>query len=304
MAEEKKTVLTELDYDIKDKIHTIRGVPVMLDRDIAKLYEVETRILNQTVKRNPDRFPSDYCFQLSNDEFEHWKSQIVMTNSEKMGLRRNPYAFTERGVAMLSTVLHSNKAISISMKIMDAFVAMRHYLSNNTMIFQRLDRIELKQLEADDKFNQIFKQLEAPKQKKSLIFFKGQLWDATSCIEQIISKAEKSIILIDNYVDRSTLDMLSRKRPKVSISIYTMKRHCELSEKEKQDFNNQYGPLTIRYTDQFHARFLIIDMKTNYHIEASLKDAGNRAFAIMVDEDEENLNILFRRLESIRSFEH
>ena len=188
MAEEKKTVLTELDYDIKDKIHTIRSVPVMLDRDIAKLYEVETRILNQTVKRNPDRFPSDYCFQLSNDEFEHWKSQIVMTNSEKMGLRRNPYAFTERGVAMLSTVLHSNKAISISMKIMDAFVAMRHYLSNNTMIFQRLDRIELKQLEADDKFNQIFKQLETQKPKKSLIFFQGQLWDATSCIEQIIAK--------------------------------------------------------------------------------------------------------------------
>lgn len=128
------------------------------------------------------------------------------------------------------------------------------------------------------------------------IFFQGQMWDATSCIEKIIGKAEESIILIDNYVDRNTLDLLSRKKPGVSVSIYTMKRHCELSEKERQDFNSQYGPLEIRYTDQFHARFLIIDRKTNYHVEASLKDAGAKAFAITVSEDEDELKEILNRL--------
>ena len=179
---------------IKEKIYVIRGVQVMIDRDIAGLYSVETRVINQAVKRNTERFPEAYCFQLSDDEFEQWKSQIVISNSEKMGLRKSPYAFTERGVAMLSTVLKSSSAISISMQIMDAFVSMRHFLADNAMVFQRLDRIELKQIESDEKFRQIFKQLEQPKQDKAIIFFKGQMWDATSRIEEIIGKAEKSIV--------------------------------------------------------------------------------------------------------------
>ena len=197
---------------------------------------------------------------------------------------------------MLMTVLRGDLAVKQSRVLIVAFKAMRHFLSDNSLVFHRLDRIELKLLETDDKFNQIFEQLESSNTKKTLIFFQGQLWDATSCIEEIISKAEESIILIDNYVDRNTLDLLSRKKPGVSVSIYTMKRHCELSEKERQDFNSQYGPLEIRYTDQFHARFLIIDRKTNYHIEASLKDAGAKAFAITVSEDEDELKEILNRL--------
>ena len=282
--------------DIRNRIYTIRGMQVMLDRDIAKLYGVETRVLNQAVRRNPGRFPESYCFQLSDDEFLNWKSQIVMTNSEIMGLRRNPFAFSERGVAMLSTVLRSGTAIEISMRIMDAFVEMRHYLTDNSLVFQRLDRIELKQLEADEKFDQIFKQLETPKPDKAVIFFKGQMWDATSCIEEIIGKAEESIILIDGYVDKGTLDMLSKKKAGVSVEIHTLQKNCKLTEKEINAFRSQYGKLEIKYTDEFHDRFLILDRKVLYHIGASIKDAGKKAFEISLNEDGKLLESLIARL--------
>ena len=296
MNEQTSLPKTISSHDIRDRIYTIRGMQVMLDRDIAKLYSVETRVLNQAVSRNPERFPESYCFQLSDDEFKNWKSQIVMTNSEKMGLRRSPYAFSERGVAMLSTVLRSNTAIVISMRIMDAFVEMRHYLADNSLVFQRLDRIELKQLEADEKFNYIFRQLEAPKQNKAVVFFRGQMWDATSCIEEIIGKAEKTIILIDGYVDRNTLDMLSRKKEDVAVAIYTFSKSCILTQKEISAFSAQYGPLSINYSDEFHDRFLILDNKVLYHIGASIKDAGKKAFEISLTDDEHVLSSLLARL--------
>lgn len=281
---------------IRSSIYTIRGVQVMLDRDIAKLYSVETRVLNQAVSRNTERFPEEYCFQLSDAEFQEWKSQLVMSKSNKMGLRRPPYAFSERGVAMLSTVLRSDSAITISMRIMDAFVAMRHYLVDNALVFQRLDRIELKQLEVDEKFRQLFRQLETPKPNKAVIFFKGQMWDATSCIEGIIERAERSIILIDGYVDKRTLDLLSKKKGEVSVSIHTTRKNCQLTEKEISDFNAQYGPLEIRFTDEFHDRFVILDEKELYHIGASIKDAGRKAFEISLNEDDGILKGLFLRL--------
>ena len=151
---------------------------VMLDRDLAVLYAVETRALNQAVKRNQERFPKDYCFQLTDEEFQIWKSQIVITNSEKMGLRRNPFAFTERGIAMLSTVLHSKTSISVSMRIMDAFVFMRHFIADNAGIFQRLDRVETKLLNHDEKIDKIFKQLEISTPGNAAIFFMGTFYDA------------------------------------------------------------------------------------------------------------------------------
>ena len=173
---------------------------------------------------------------------------------------------------------------------------MRHYLADNAMVFQRLDRIELKQLEADEKFRKIFSQLEQPRPNKAVIFFKGQMWDATSCIEEIISKAEKSVILIDGYVDRKTLDLLSRKKAGIPVEIHTSEKNCNLTEKEISDFRNQYGPLTIRTTDEFHDRFLILDNKELYHIGASIKDAGKKAFEISLNEDEGILKGLLLRL--------
>ena len=285
--------------NIRDRIYTIRGMQVMLDSDLAMLYGVQTKALNQAVKRNSERFPERYCFQLSEDDLSRSRSQIV-TMKDKPDRGRNikylPHAFTQEGLAMLASVLRSTIAVQVSIKIMDAFIAMRNYLADNAMVFQRLDRIELKQLEADEKFNRIFKRLEAQKQDKAIIFFKGQMWDATSCIEENISKAEKSIILIDGYVDRNTLDMLSRKKAGVAVSIYTFKKGCTLTQKEISAFSSQYGPLDIRYTDEFHDRFLILDRKSLYHIGASIKDAGKKAFEISLNEDEKLLESLIARL--------
>ena len=282
---------------IRSRIYTIRGVQVMLDSDLAQLYHIETGALNRQVKRNIERFPDDFCFQLSQQELDGLKCQIGRTNIDGRGGRRTlPWVFTEQGISMLSSVIHTDISIRANISIMRMFVKMRHYLADNAMVFQRLDRIELKQLEADEKFKKIFSQLEQPRPNKAVIFFKGQLWDATSCIEEIISKAEKSIILIDNYVDRKTLDLLSRKKAGIPVEIHTSEKNCNLTEKEISDFRNQYGPLTIKPTDDFHDRFLILDNKQLYHIGASIKDAGKKAFEISLNEDGGILKGLLLRL--------
>ena len=199
---------------------------------------------------------------------------------------------------MLSSVIHTEISIRANISIMRSFVKMRHYFADNLLVFQRLDRIELTQLEADEKFNQIFKQLEAPKQDKAVIFFRGQMWDAISCIEEIISKAEKSIILIDGYVDKNTLDMLSRKKQDVAVAIYTFRKSCTLTQKEISAFSAQYGPLSIKYTEEFHDRFLILDNKVLYHIGASIKDAGKKVFEISLTDDEHVLSAIMARLQA------
>ena len=297
---EKEMIELEITAEqIKSRIYTIRGVQVMLDYDLAQLFQVETRILNQAVKRNIERFPERFCFQLTEKELTESKSQLVILNKGQgrgSNVKYLPHVFTEEGVAMLSAVLRSSIAVSVSIRVMDAFVAMRHYLSDNAMVFQRLDRIELKQLEADDKFKKIFSQLEQPRPDKAVIFFKGEMWDATSCIEEIINKAEKSIILIDGYVDRKTLDLLSRKKSGIPVEIHTSEKNCRLTEKEISDFRNQYGPLIIRTTDEFHDRFMILDNRELYHIGASIKDAGKKAFEISLNEDEQILKGILSRL--------
>jgi len=283
---------------IKDKIYVIRGVQVMIDTDLAQLFQVETKALNQAVKRNPERFPRHFMFQLTEDEYVRLRSQSVTSNNTSLrgGRRYLPFAFTEQGVSMLSAVLHSIYAVEISIMIINTFVSMRHFLADNALVFQRLDRIELKQLDTDNKVNQLFKQLEAPKQDKAIIFFKGQMWDATNCIEEIISKAEKSIILIDNYVDRNTLAMLTGKKTGVSVTIYTSERNCKITDKEKQSFIEQYESLNIIFTDEFHDRFIILDQEEMYHIGSSIKDAGKKAFEISTNEDEKILNAVLERL--------
>ena len=289
--------LSELSM-ITGKIYMIRGVQVMLDSDLAQLYHVETKALNQAVKRNPERFPERFMFQLQENEYVGLRSQIVSSNKadSRGGRRYLPYVFTEQGVAMLSTVLHSYISVDVSIKIMDAFVLMRHYLADNAVVFQRLDRLELKGIETDENFKQIFKQLESPKLPNAIIFFKGQMWDAISCIEEIIRKAEESIILIDGYVDKGTLDMLSKKNPDVAVQIYTIKKNCKLTETEIDAFENQYRQLEIKYTDEFHDRFLILDRRELYHIGASIKDAGKKAFEISLTEEERVLDVILSKL--------
>ena len=169
--------------DIRNKIYTIRGVQVMLDSDLAQLYQIETGALNRQVKRNMNRFPEDFCFQLKQREYDVLKCQIGIANSDNHGGRRTlPWVFTEQGISMLSSVIHTDISIKANIGIMRSFVKMRHYLADNAIILQRLDRVELKQLETDEKFRQIFKQLETPRQDKAVIFFKGQMWDAASTV--------------------------------------------------------------------------------------------------------------------------
>ena len=265
--------------EIENRIYTIRGIQVMIDRDLALLYNVETRVLNQAVKRNPERFPMMFCFQLTDNEFENWKSQIVMSNENRMGLRKAPFAFTEQGVSMLSAVLRSETAIRVSIQIMNAFVEMRKFVSNNAGLFQRLDKMEVKQIEADQKFEQIFRALESREQQPEKgIFFEGQVFDAYAFVSGIIKKATKSIILIDNYIDETVLTILAKRDKTVSAAIYTKQISKQL-ELDLRKHNQQYPEIAIQILTDSHDRFLIIDQQELYHIGASLKDLGKKWFA-------------------------
>lgn len=291
----KESSKTVSNVSIRERIFTIRENQVMLDSDLAELYHVSTKALNQAVKRNISRFPKEFCFQLTPEE----KTELV-TNCDRLAKLKHssvcPYAFSESGVAMLSAVLHSEVAIRTSIAVMNAFVELRHYLTDNALVFQRLERIENKQLEADERIRQLFELLEVSNQGKSVIFFKGQLWDAVSCIEKIIEAADKSIILIDNYIDKGTLDLLSKKKKDAQLKIYTHHNHCNLTEKEIHAFNTQYQKLEVLFTDEFHDRFLILDEKELYHIGASIKDVGKKAFEISLNDDPRILKSILERL--------
>ena len=274
-----KTEIISTENDIKGKIYTIRNMQVMLDRDLAELYQVETRVLNQAVKRNITRFPEDFMFQLTDDEMNNWKSQIVISNKEKMGLRRNSYVFTEQGVAALSGVLKSKKAILINIHIMRAFVSMRKLISSNSQIFQKLEYIDKKHLEYDKKFEEVFNAIENRDIKPDKgIFFDGQIFDAYKFVSDLIRSAKNSIILVDNYIDDSVLTLFIKRNKNVSVIIYTKEITKQLSL-DLIKYNSQYQPIIIKEFKDSHDRFLIIDEKEVYHIGASLKDLGKKWFA-------------------------
>ena len=268
--------------DIENKILVIRGEQVIIDRDLAKFYGVATKVLNQAVKRNIERFPEEFCFQLNKEEFENWKSQFVTSNSDKMGLRRPPYAFTEQGVAMLSAVLKSDTAIIASIQIIHAFVFMRRFLQNNSKVFVEIDSIKRHQIESDKRIDELFDKMDRYKiEDRQGIFFQGQIFDAYAKFESFIQSAESEIILIDNYVDLSVLERFAKKREKVKVTIYTDPK-AKLSEQDIQKFNEQYPQLILKHSTKVHDRFLIIDNATLYHIGASLKDLGKKCFAFEV----------------------
>ena len=282
--------------EIENKILVIRNCQVMIDRDLATLYGVETKRLNEQVKRNIERFPEDFCFQLNKEEFENWRSQFATSNVDKMGIRRAPYAFTEQGVAMLSAVLKSETAIQASIQIMKAFVAMRRFLQNNAQIFVELGSIkqhliesDLHHRENDQKIERLFTLMDKYKiEDKQGIFFQGQIFDAYAKFESFIQQAKKEIILFDQYVDLSVLERLTKKCKGVNVSIYT-KTHTPLNAQDIQQFNAQYPTLSVHHTTKMHDRFLIIDRTTIYHIGASLKDLGKKCFAFEILEDASTL---------------
>jgi len=279
---------------IAEKIYLIRGVQVMLDSDLAELYGVDTKVFNQAVKRNITRFPEEFRFQILEAEYANLRSQSVTSSlrsqsvtlkMDRRGQHRKylPYVFTEQGVAMLSAILRSDIAVKISIQIMQAFVAMRHFVQENASLLKEINQIKTDQvllrIETNSRFEEVFNALEAGKEPpKQGVFFDGQIFDAYSFVAKLVRKAKSSIVLIDNYVDDSVLTLLSKRGKKVSAQIY-IKRISKQLQLDLEKHNAQYPPVEIIPSQDAHDRFLILDNKEVYHIGASLKDLGRKWFA-------------------------
>ncbi len=288
---EEKQVMS-VNY-IKKQIYTIRGKQVILDSDVAKLYHYETRRINETVKRNIDRFPSKFCFRLTLDEFNNLMSQFATSSLKEKnkygGRRKLPLVFTEQGIAMLAPLLKNKIAIQVSINIMDAFIEMKNFLRENGQILERLTKVEYKLLEHDEEFQELYNQIQTNKELTQKIFFNGQIYDAYSLIIDLIQKANKKIVIIDNYVDKTILDMLTKKRGKVEVVIITSTNNKKIQNIDIKKFNIQYPTIKFARKDLFHDRFIIIDNQELYHCGASIKDLGKKCFGINKIEDKKYL---------------
>jgi len=288
--------------NIESMIYNIRGKQVMLDSDLSKLYECAngTKDVNKAVKRNAERFPKDFYFQLTSKEYNNLKFQIGTSslNNNYGGVRKLPYVFTEQGIAMLSSVLRTEKAAEISINIMRTFVEMRKFINANTTLFERVisieNKIDNKFNEYDENFQLIFDALEKEEELNQKIFFDGQIYDAHSLVIDIIKRAKTEITIIDNYIDKSILDLLLYKRSNVIVNLIT--KNKKLTETDINKFQTKNGMLNLKISNKFHDRFIMIDSKELYHIGASLKDLGNKCFAVSKIEDK---NILKQFLEYI-----
>lgn len=297
--------------NIKNLIFTIRGKQVMLDSDVAKLYHYETKYINLAVRRNKERFPENFCFQLTKDEVDNlrlqfataseeientWSqiataseevanmwSQSVTTSKVSENKFRNkkylPYAFTEQGIAMLSGLLKNDIAIQVSINIMNAFVEMRKFILNNAQVFERLTNVEYKMLEHDKKFDEVFDELQRNKKEefKQQVFFNGQIYDSYSLIIDIIKTAQEKILIIDNYIDDTILKMLAKKNKNVEVVILTSEK-SNISKLDIQKFNKEYSSLKLAKTNKFHDRFMIIDNKELYHCRCLTKRLRQEMF--------------------------
>lgn len=268
---------TPVVQQIEQRIFVVRNQQVIMDRDLAALYDVETSQLNRQVKRNIQRFPEDFMFQLTKEEAKSLKCQNGISNT-RGGDRYLPYVFTEQGVSMLSGLLRSETAIQANILIMRAFVAMRRFLVANAQIFQRLDRLDRKQLENEQKFEKVFAKFEENEPRRQGIFYDGESYDAYTFVSDRIREARTRVVLIDNYVDDTVLTMLDKRADGVPAEIYTM----QISKAFQLDIdkhNLQYAPITVNIFKKSHDRFLIIDENV-YHFGASIKDLGKKWFAV------------------------
>lgn len=274
--------------DIQPMIKVIRGQQVMLDSDLSALYGVETRRLNEQVKRNIERFPDDFMFQLRKEELDNLMSQNA--TSSWGGTRKLPYAFTEQGIAMLSSVLKSQTAVEVNIRIMRAFIAMRRFIATNAQLFQRLETIEYHQLEmkqhqevTDRRIDEVFKRLDTDIPPMQGIFYDGQVFDAYRFVSDLIRKAKQSIVLIDNYVDDTVLTLLDKRSEGVSATIYTQRVSSQF-QLDVDRHNSQYPFIEIKRFNKAHDRFLLIDNEV-YHIGASIKDLGKKWFGFTLMRD-------------------
>ncbi len=299
MEENKLAIQNELtNEDIKNLIYTIRGKQVMLDSDVARLFEYATKDLNRNVKNNIERFPEYYCFQLTNEEYKSLRRKNFTLNENGRGQHRKymPYVFTEQGIAMLSALLKSDIAVNVSIQIMKAFIEMRNFLFYNGQVFREINTMKSKLLEHDEKFDIVFDELQNKKESEFIqkIFFDGQIYNSYSLIIDIIKTAKNKILIIDNYIDDSILKMLSKKNKDVEVVILTS-QNSNISKLDINKFNKQYPTIKIAYTNKFHDRFIVIDNKELYHCGASLKDLGKKCFAISKMNDIEYI----KRLEEV-----
>lgn len=292
------TTSMEVIPSIQSLIYVIRGKQVMLDSDLAMLYQVETKNLNKAMKRNEKRFPEEFCFQLSKEEYDNLKFQIGTSSSEDNGhggRRKLPYVYTEQGIAMLSAVLRSDIAIQVSIRIMKTFVEMRKYMANASLLYEKMNAMEVRQIafeeKTDARFEKVFDYIASHEESNQKIFFEGQVYDAFSLLSDLISKAQKSIILIDGYVDVTTLNVMAKKNANVAVEIFTLP-NARLSRQDVTVFNVQYPSLTAKHITVFHDRFLIIDETDGYHLGASIKDAGKKCFGINRIEDPKTIQEL------------
>ena len=274
--------------NIKNLIFNIRGKQVMLDSDVAMLYHYETKGINKAMKRNIERFPQDFCFQLTADELkEMWfQNGTTLDNIKYRSEKYLPYVYTEQGIAMISGILKNEIAVQVSISIMRAFVEMRRFLIYNGQVFQEINTIKGKILEHDKDINKLFSKFEEneDKQFKQKIFYEGQIWDSYSLIIDIIKRAKEKILIIDNYIDDSILKILSKKNEHVKVVILTSNK-SNILKLDIEKFNKQYPILQVAKTEKFHDRFIVIDNKELYHIGASLKDLGKKCFGINKIED-------------------
>ena len=282
------------ELNIENMIYEIRGKQVMLDSDLSKLYNVETKRINEAVKNNLYKFPERFSFFLNDFEFTNLRSKFSTSSLESKygGRRYNPRVFTEQGIAMLSTILKSKVAVETSIRIMDAFVKMRKIISSNLIEQKYINELVIKDNERINLLEESFSKLEE-KEKINHIFYEGQIYDAYSLLIDIFKGAKEEIIIIDNYADKSILDMITNLNVKV---IIVTKKFNLLKDIDIKKYNRQYNNLKVIYSDKFHDRFIILDKKVLYHSGASYKDLGNKCFGINKIKDDEYLENIIEKI--------
>jgi len=285
-------VLEKENIKIENMIYEIRGKQIMLDSDLAKLYQCKngTKTVNQAVDRHKDRFPDDFYFQLTQEEYHNLKSQLGTSNYRHGGVRKIPYVFTEQGVAMLSAVLRTDIASITSIKIMRAFVEIRKYISNNLLEQKYINELVLKDSKRIDLLEETFNGF---KEKNNHIFFEGQIYDSYSLLLEIFNKSKEEIIIIDNYADKELLDIVSKTNKKIIIISSNM------DDNLIKKYQKQYDNLKVINNKTFHDRFIIIDKKILYHCGSSFKDLGKKCFSINLIEDTNILNNLLVELKMV-----
>ena len=296
--ENKLPPLAETEGGIADRIFTIRGVQVMLDSDIASLFQVGVKLLNQQMKRNPDRFPEDFCFQLTKEERDRLRSQIVTFTERTRNRKYLPYVFTEQGIIALAGVLRSGIADKMAVEISRVFVSMRRFILENGDLIKRVAELQSRQIafenETARKFDALFSYVDEKSFPKQMTFFDGQWFDAYDFLSSLFEKADTSILLIDPYCDREALRYCAKRKDGVRIKICHGSR-AALGSKDITSFSRQYRPIDVKCDDSFHDRYLILDEKECYHIGASLNHAGKRVFGISRVEDDDVVALLLRK---------